>query len=187
MVAKRLKAIAALLAVLCISILILYQYLQSYWHEIVIDDSMRINVEVKVGESANTAVYRMHESGLTGSYLLSKLSLRVLFPSFVLKSGEYEFQGPLSRADFFKRLNEGVSKQYRVTLVEGKTFQQIVVELANNETLVAPRTSVVSELDWKPLLSAEAQSLMGDAVNPEGWFYPDTYYFSRGELSLIHI
>jgi len=185
LVSFRLKVFTTLVLVLLLSGVVAYMQLQDYWYDEPISLPQNFSVEVAEGEAANTILYRLHLQGVPGSPWLSKLALRLFFPEFVLKKGEYEFGELNRRADIFARLHAGVSTQYRVVLVEGKTFRQIAAELIVTERLQQPAgvdpASLDSAIDGLELLNKEALALMGDNPHAEGWFYPDTYYFARGE------
>lgn len=181
MLARAAKFSALLLALVCFGVAAAYQYLHDFWYEPVIKDTSQLQLEVQSGESVIGLIRHLNQVGLKSHDLLTRLSLKIFLPEFILKSGEYQFQGALSRADIFQRLNDGVSTQYRVTLVEGKTLQELLSELADTDKLEAPTDAELQTYDWQVLLAAEALELMRESPNPEGWFFPDTYYFAKGE------
>lgn len=160
---------------------LLHQFLHSYWHEQIVELPDTLSLDIAKGTSTNALVHQLTEEGVLHSQWLGKVGLRIFFPGFVLKSGEYELHGNLTRAAIFARLNDGISTQYRVTFVEGKSLAQLASDLQGVEKLLLPEKRILGISDWSGLLSPEAKALMGDAIHPEGWFYPDTYYFSRDE------
>ncbi|MBT6058395.1 MAG: endolytic transglycosylase MltG, partial [Gammaproteobacteria bacterium] len=66
--------------------------------------------------------------------------------------------------------------QYRVTLVEGWTFQQALEEIWNREKI---------SLELKDKNPLEISRLLGiDQETPEGMLFPDTYFYTKGESDL---
>jgi len=90
-----------------------------------------------------------------------------------LKAGEYDISVVGSTADLLDLLRSGVVIQRQITFLEGWTFAQWRQHLAGEQALehVLAETSdlaVMAELGKPHTL-------------PEGWFFPDTYHFMRGE------
>jgi UPF0755 protein len=90
-----------------------------------------------------------------------------------LKAGEYDVSVVSSTADLLDLLRSGVVIQRQITFLEGWTFVQWRQHLAGEPALkhVLAETSdfeVMAELGKPHTL-------------PEGWFFPDTYRFMRGE------
>lgn len=88
-----------------------------------------------------------------------------------LKTGEYQFDPGTTPGQLLDQMLAGKCILHRFTIVEGWTFQQLISAL-NNLTTVEhqlQRTSSEQILATKLGLPAE---------NPEGFFFPATYYFS---------
>lgn len=90
-----------------------------------------------------------------------------------LKAGEYDISSVQSTAGLLHLFRSGVVIQREITFLEGWTFAQWRQHLAREQALnhLLAETSdlaVMAELG-KP------RSI------PEGWFFPDTYRFMRGE------
>ena len=87
-----------------------------------------------------------------------------------LKPGEYLFDPGTRPGQMFDQMLAGHAIYHRFTLVEGWTFQQLITAL-NALPYVKHQLSHVSAAQVLANLGLPAQ-------NPEGLFYPATYYFS---------
>lgn len=94
----------------------------------------------------------------------------------LIKAGNYEIPAGTTLPQLLDRLTQGDVTQTGFTLVEGATFADFKRVLAENPNI---RTSVLN------LPEAEIMGRLGtDAPLAEGWFFPDTYYFSSGTTDL---
>jgi UPF0755 protein len=93
-----------------------------------------------------------------------------------LKYGEYEIPPGTSPRDLLDKMVAGKVRQYPVTVVEGWTFADMLALLARHPALKA-------EVSSKP--PAEIMAFLGAAgQSPEGRFFPDTYFVTRGTSDL---
>lgn len=89
-----------------------------------------------------------------------------------IHSGEYLFEVGLTPLALLEKLNKGDVILHQVTLLEGWNFKQVMAALDEKPEL-------------KHLLSnktnTERMALLNLPINHlEGWFFPDTYSYSRG-------
>lgn len=89
-----------------------------------------------------------------------------------LKAGEYQLETGMTPATLLAKLVSGQSIQYPLTIVEGKTFKDILASIRNHPTL---RQTLASA---RPADMMQQLGATGEA-QPEGWFMPDTYHFPR--------
>lgn len=90
-----------------------------------------------------------------------------------IKSGEYEFTEPISPLELLRRLVEGESLRFMVTIPEGKTVKEVAALLAakglgTEENFLCLNTDPAFLDRW----GLPPQGL-------EGYLFPDTYFFSR--------
>lgn len=90
-----------------------------------------------------------------------------------IKAGEYKLSEKESPLSLLARFQSGDVKQYRITLVEGLTFKKFLENLHNHQGVQA----TLKGKSQKQIL----QILNLDIQHPEGWFFPDTYQFSRDD------
>lgn len=96
-----------------------------------------------------------------------------LFDLTGIKAGEYAFAQSESPRSILQKLNDGSVVQYHVTFVEGLRFNQLLDTLhekANIEATIT-RENALSQLNAHGV----------DVEHLEGWFYPDTYHYTRGD------
>lgn len=89
-----------------------------------------------------------------------------------IHSGEYFIKVGSTPVDLLNQLNKGGVVMRQVTLVEGWTFAQWVksLESANGLIHLLPNKTLEEQL-----------KLLGiEITHPEGWFFPDTYSYTKG-------
>jgi UPF0755 protein len=88
-----------------------------------------------------------------------------------LKAGEYELVAGMTLPQLLTIFAEGKAKKYAITFPEGfslnEVLQQIAVHPNVNKTLSKDDVGQISS--WLGI----------SQKNPEGWFFPDTYYFEK--------
>jgi len=88
-----------------------------------------------------------------------------------LKAGEYTINPGDTLTDLLDRMVSGKVEQYRLTLIEGWSFKEIL-----NEIEYHPQ--VVKTLGTKE--PGKVMEMLGyDNEHPEGRFYPDTYFIHK--------
>ncbi|MCK6432574.1 MAG: endolytic transglycosylase MltG [Burkholderiaceae bacterium] len=90
----------------------------------------------------------------------------------LIRAGSYALSAPVSPRQLLDKMVQGDEAYERVRLIEGWTFRQLRLALAQAPHLV-PTTR-----DWNDTRLMEALGQGG--VSPEGRFFPDTYAYSRG-------
>lgn len=132
--------------------------------------------ELQRGTSFIGLLSRLEQQGIIESQW--KLRLYAHFNDEVhqIKSGEYRLQPGQSYRQLLEQFAKGDVVQRQVTLVEGLRLQDYLLAFAEQNELV-------HTLEGKTY--AEIAELVGyDGDNPEGWFFPDTYSFTKGATDL---
>jgi UPF0755 protein len=94
-----------------------------------------------------------------------------------LKAGEYRFRKDITPLELLDQVVAGRVVEYPLVLLEGWTFKQMLEAMATAPGLTHTVTG---------LSPAEIMVRLGRAgVHPEGRFYPDTYYYSRGTTDVM--
>ena len=89
-----------------------------------------------------------------------------------IHTGEYFFEPGITPVQLLEKLNNGDVILHQVTLLEGWSFRQIMAALNAEPELI-------HQLAHKG--SAEQLAILNLPIShPEGWFYPDTYTFTKG-------
>lgn len=89
-----------------------------------------------------------------------------------VRTGEYAVNAKLTPVELLDNLVNGHVVQHTLTLVEGWTFRQVMDALAANDKLDHTLDGMGDDAIMTRL------GLTGQ--RPEGLFFPDTYYFTRG-------
>ena len=89
-----------------------------------------------------------------------------------LQAGEYIITPGLTLAKLLEKMVAGDVVQHEIALIEGYTFRQIL-ETIQQSPVVTKQLENLSDEEIMAALGHEGE-------HPEGRFYPDTYYISRG-------
>ena len=135
-----------------------------------------VKIEVVAGSSLSRVARELDEAGYLSSPTLFKLWARLQGVENSIQTGEYELQSGITPAQLLDKIVRGDSVQYRITLVEGWTFQQALDAIWSQENIRA------SLDDSSSAEIAERMNL--DYENPEGLLYPDTYFYTKGTTDL---
>ena len=100
-----------------------------------------------------------------------------LFPEKAeIKAGTYQVLPQANLYNVLALLTHGKEHQFQLTFIEGSTFEQWLVQLKNQPELTH---------SLKGLTLAQITQHLGiKQANPEGWFFPETYSYTKGTSSL---
>lgn len=90
-----------------------------------------------------------------------------------LKAGEYVIEPGTTPLQFLQQLERGDVRQYRLTLVEGWSFREMM-------QVIGMHPAVRSTLRGDDLGTAAMAAIGKPELHPEGQFLPDTYQITRG-------
>ncbi len=127
-------------------------------------------LQIEPGTSGSTVIRHLAGSGITRYSWQWKLLMRLEPPA--IKTGEYRLDSGIGPRELLRLLSGDTVVQYRFTLVEGWSFTQLLQALAKDDVLR-------QALDRDETGSVMISSLAID--HPEGWFFPETYQFTRGD------
>jgi UPF0755 protein len=138
--------------------------------------SLPAQFNIKSGSSLRGAAQQMADAGILSHPELFVVLARLLGESGNLKAGIYEIDAPVTPLELLRKITEGDYSMAGITFVEGWTFKQMRKVLDEHK---APNH------DTRGLSDAEILQRLGiTEASPEGWFFPDTYYFSNGSSDL---
>ena len=126
-----------------------------------LSNSDSVIVDIPKGSNVNTIADELHKRQLILNPNLFKIYTRVSFSDNILKAGEYEFTSPESIRSIVNKMAKGQFFYRKLTLLPGLTLHNIL-ELGSSE-------GIVNDLNNRDLLFEE------------GSFYPDTYFYLKGE------
>lgn len=93
-----------------------------------------------------------------------------------LQAGEYQIKPGSTLSNLLDDMVDGNVIQHEISLIEGNTFRQALTNIQKN-SVITIKTSGLSDEEIMAQLGYAGQ-------HPEGRFYPDTYYVSRGVTDL---
>jgi len=93
-----------------------------------------------------------------------------------IKTGTFKIAADITLKELLQLLVLGKEHQFTITFVEGSTFKQWLEQLAEQPQLT-------HQLSGKSIKQI-AQLFDINQTNPEGWFFPDTYAFTKGTSDL---
>jgi UPF0755 protein len=140
-------------------------------------NSEAVVLEVNKGESVSEISNRLHERNVISKPLWFIAMAVQSGLATKLKYGEYEIEPFSSNRKLLDTLASGRPRQHSVTLVEGWRFSQILEALSSKSDLVHTLATNPVETDVMGKLEAPGE-------NPEGRFFPDTYFFDKGATDI---
>ncbi|MCC2604127.1 endolytic transglycosylase MltG [Planctobacterium marinum] len=121
-------------------------------------------LDVARGEPLTGLLHKLDKQGLIENSLLLKLHIRLLADEYPIKQGHYSLVPGASLQQLLADISAGKEKTYRITLVEGLTWQQWRNELSQQDFI----HNDLSDEELLTLLDTTHPSL-------EGLLLPETY------------
>ncbi len=90
-----------------------------------------------------------------------------------IKAGEYQLAQRESPLSLLSRFQTGELLQYHITLVEGRTLTDFITTLHRHQKL----SKTLVDKNYAKIVAELGLSI----EHPEGYFFPDTYQFVRGD------
>lgn len=130
---------------------------------------------VEKGEGLGHVAARLEQEGAMRWPLVWRLYARFMQPE-TIKAGEYALGPYESPRSLLNRLQGGEVISYNVTFAEGLSLKEWRAILAGEQKLKQETLG----------LTAREIGMLLDIPhdNPEGWFFPDTYRFEKGDSDL---
>lgn len=124
------------------------------------------------GSSITTLANQLSEKGLLQNKKYFLLWGKLNRQSTRLQAGEYLLTPGMTLAGLLDAMVAGDVVQHNITIIEGYTFRQMLDTIHQNG-IVSKQLSGLSDAEIMEKIGHEGE-------HPEGRFYPDTYYVSRG-------
>ncbi len=160
---KKLLFLATILSL--VASLIIYQDWKKFWEtsEVTIGQDF----EIFSGESGSSVIKRLAQSGIIIKPLYVKLWLRYLSEDKQFKTGFYSLKANESLLHVLDKFLKGKVASYQITIIPGWTYSQALTHIMSNSL-------IVNDVEPSKLLH-----LLNIENSTEGWFFPDTYQFTR--------
>ena len=131
-----------------------------------------VEVDLKAGSSLRSVAQQLVDQDILHEPLSFVLLVRVFGKASEVKAGNYLINSGISHYQLFEALTSGDTAQVSITFIEGWTFAQMRAALNKNDH-IRHLTMAYTDEQIMDKIGAPQRS-------PEGLFFPDTYYFSRG-------
>ncbi len=131
---------------------------------------------IKPGSSLKSVAKQLADAGVLHDTWSFVLLSRLMGYASLLKAGDYELAENASPWQLLERITTGDVNQSEVRFIEGWTFSQLRKTL-DEHPAVRHDTAGLSDLEILRLIGA-------GEVAAEGLFFPDTYYFVRGNSDI---
>ncbi len=130
--------------------------------------SETIGLQIPAGASVRGIADQLVAAGVLTEPYSFLLTVKVTGSGSQLQAGDYALNTPLQVMSLIDILKHGTFDQFKLQLIEGKTFADFRQKLAQMPGI---RHDTVMLSD-----SELMQQISGQAMHPEGWFFPDTYF-----------
>lgn len=138
--------------------------------------SETLEVSIEPGTSTRAVSKLLVQSGLEVSPALLLAWFRLSGQAQRIKAGNYELNRGVTPLSLLEKLVRGEESQAALTFAEGWTFRQWRAALFAADFL---------RRDTAQWSDAEIMARLGRAgIHPEGRFFPDTYFYSKGSSDL---
>ena len=136
-----------------------------------------LEASVHVGSSARGAAQQLRAQGATLSPTLFALLARLSGDATRLQAGNYLIDAGTSPWLLLQRMVRGGGRLLKLTVPEGWNYAQLLAALQRAPGLVDD----VAGLDGAQIMQRIGAP---PGLQPEGWFFPDTYMYAPGSSAL---
>lgn len=138
-----------------------------------------VYIEIKKGDSFNRITDKLIAHKVAINPYWFKLIAYQNKVTGKLKAGEYILNPGLKASELLDLFVRGKSRQYSITFPEGWTFKDIRQKIQKNPLISQTLTGMDDE--------SVMEMIDPSYQNPEGLFFPDTYFFEKNmsDLSLL--
>lgn len=130
--------------------------------------SETIGIQIPAGASVRGIADQLVAAGVLTEPYSFLLTVKLTGSGGQLQAGDYALNTPLQVMSLIDILKHGTFDQFKLQLIEGKTFADFRQKLAQMPG-IRHDTLMLSD-------SELMQQVSGQSMHPEGWFFPDTYF-----------
>lgn len=157
--------------------LVLLGFIGWFSYQVLVHQSQIVTTETKLieipkGTSFNAIVGILQNNQINIQPFWFKLIAHGCRLADKIQAGEYEIKQGLNTLELLHLLAEGRVKQYSLTFPEGWSFKEIL-------QLVNKTPNLQHLLNTHDDVETLIKKLALNKAHPEGWFFPDTYLFTK--------
>lgn len=144
-----------------------------YWaQQPITTDGEAIPFTIAPGSGAHAAGQQIADAGVPIVPILFNMLARIEGKTSKIKAGSYELKPGTTPQRLITQLARGEFAQESLTIIEGWTFKQMRLAMANHPGL---KHDTVGLSDKELMAKISPEYML-----PEGLFFPDTYLFAKG-------
>lgn len=128
--------------------------------------------DIRAGSSLRKVSEQLVNQGALNESLSFMVLVRLMGKAGEVKAGNYLIENGTTPYDLFVTITSGKTTQASITFIEGWTFRQMREVMMKNESI---KHITIAYTDEQIL-----ENIGASETHPEGLFFPDTYYFSKG-------
>lgn len=132
--------------------------------------------DIRAGSSLRKISEQLVDQGALNESLSFMVLVRLMGKAGEVKAGNYLIENGTTPYELFVTITSGKTTQASITFIEGWTFQQMREVMMKNESIKHITIAYTDEQILEHIGATE--------THPEGLFFPDTYYFSKGMTDL---
>lgn len=137
----------------------------------------KTKVTIEANSSLGSITNQLVSAGVLKQRFPFKVLARIVGKESKLKAGEYYFKNNITPMQLLAVLSKGgQAPQAKITFIEGKTFKQMRQKLVQHKAI----KQTISQLSDKAIMT----TIGANQTHPEGWFFPDTYFFTPGTTDI---
>jgi UPF0755 protein len=131
-----------------------------------------LEVDIRAGSSLRSISEQLVSQGVLSESLSFMILVRMMGKAGEVKAGNYLIENGTTPYDLFVTITSGKTTQASITFIEGWTFQQMRDAMMRNDSIKHITIAYTNEQILENIGATEG--------HPEGLFFPDTYFFSKG-------
>lgn len=148
----------------------------SEWSERALELGEQATIVINPGRGFASVSEELEQRGIVDSSYLLKVLAWLSGTTKLIHAGEYHFDGSVSPQLILETLVNGKVVEYPFLLPEGSTFVSMLRSFGKTAGL---------EHDLTGQTVDTVLTQLNASGNAEGWFFPDTYSYRRGEKSSV--
>lgn len=162
------------ISIICIAVILVTAFL--YLLDKNLTRSLSINepqiITIKQGTSVAALARTLVDRGWLNNRFWLRAYARLKPQNAIIKTGTYQISPDSSLQTLLKLFTSGIEHQFKFTIIEGTTFKELLLQLKEQSNL----THHLSTMNIEQI----SKELGINQINPEGWFFPETYAFTKG-------
>jgi len=131
-----------------------------------------VDFSIEPGSTMRGVARQVNEQGIVVRPWAFRLLARLTHSDTAVKAGSYQAARGVTPWQLLQKLTQGDYTQAEIAFIEGWTFRQMRDALDANPD-VKHEALTLPEAELMARIGAAGQK-------PEGWFFPETYFFARG-------